>query len=112
MESVKQIGSVVVQAPVSATNSHSGHSLELEQIVHRFGEMIALQDINLNIRPGEFVSLLGPSGCGKTTLLRIIAGFLKPSSGRILIDGQSVAALSSNQRGVGRRHCFRNNSRF
>lgn len=101
MESVKQIGSVVVQAPVQASHSHSGHSLELEQIVHRFGEMIALQDINLNIRPGEFVSLLGPSGCGKTTLLRIIAGFLKPSSGRILIDGQSVAALSSNQRGVG-----------
>ncbi len=73
----------------------------LEQILHRFGDMTALKDINLNIRPGEFVSLLGPSGCGKTTLLRIIAGFLTPSSGQILIDGQSVTGMSASQRGVG-----------
>jgi putative spermidine/putrescine transport system ATP-binding protein len=86
---------------VTLSQSHAGHTLTLEQIVHRFGEMVALKDINLSIRPGEFVSLLGPSGCGKTTLLRIISGFLKPSSGQIRIDGQPVVELSPNQRGVG-----------
>jgi putative spermidine/putrescine transport system ATP-binding protein len=101
MESVEQIQSVATLAPTPAANRRLGHSLALEQIVHRFGDMVALKDIHLNIKPGEFVSLLGPSGCGKTTLLRIIAGFLKPSSGKILIDGQSVESLSTNQRGVG-----------
>jgi putative spermidine/putrescine transport system ATP-binding protein len=100
MESVEHIGSIAAPAPVS-TLKHAGHSLALEQIMHRFGEMVALQDINLEIRPAEFVSLLGPSGCGKTTLLRIISGFLTPSSGTILIDGQSVSTLSPNERGVG-----------
>lgn len=101
MESVEQFTSVTAPSPAQATQTSSGHSIALEQIVHRFGEMIALHDINLNIQPGEFVSLLGPSGCGKTTLLRIIAGFLTPSSGQISIDGQSVAGLSASQRGVG-----------
>ncbi|NJO79935.1 MAG: ABC transporter ATP-binding protein [Cyanobacteria bacterium RM1_2_2] len=101
MDSVEQIELANSLYPVAASQNHAGHTLALEQIVHRFGEMIALKDINLNIRPGEFVSLLGPSGCGKTTLLRIISGFLKPSSGQIRIDGQPVVELSPNQRGVG-----------
>ncbi|MES1026131.1 ABC transporter ATP-binding protein [Gloeocapsa sp. BRSZ] len=101
MESVKHIDLVTSPVPVRASEDYSGHSLALEEIVHHFGDMVALQDIHLNIQPGEFVSLLGPSGCGKTTLLRIISGFLKPTSGRILIDGQSVGALSPKQRGVG-----------
>ncbi|WP_204150772.1 ABC transporter ATP-binding protein [Leptolyngbya sp. CCY15150] len=79
----------------------SGHSLRIENITHRYGDMIALRDICLDITPGEFISLLGPSGCGKTTLLRVIAGFLKQSSGHILIDGQQVDAFSTSQRGVG-----------
>ncbi|MBD1852607.1 ABC transporter ATP-binding protein [Leptolyngbya sp. FACHB-711] len=99
MKSVEQVRSVDTSALVSEIDS--GNSLVLEQIVHRFGEMVALKDINLNIQPGEFVSLLGPSGCGKTTLLRIISGFLKPSSGKILLDGRSVETLSASQRGVG-----------
>jgi putative spermidine/putrescine transport system ATP-binding protein len=99
MKSVEQVRSAVASAQIS--ESGLGNSLVLEQIVHRFGEMIALKDINLNIQPGEFVSLLGPSGCGKTTLLRIISGFLKPSSGKILLDGRSVEDLSASQRGVG-----------
>lgn len=99
MESVEQIRPVIAPAPVA--KSDLGTSLVLEQIVHRFGEMVALKNINLNIQPGEFVSLLGPSGCGKTTLLRIISGFLKPSSGKILLDGQAVESLSASQRGVG-----------
>ncbi|GAB4364877.1 MAG: ABC transporter ATP-binding protein [Elainellaceae cyanobacterium] len=99
MESVEHIGSVIA-SPAQAL-SHLGHSLTLAQIMHRFGSTMALRDINLSIKPGEFVSLLGPSGCGKTTLLRIISGFLTPTSGQILIDGQSVAAIPASQRGVG-----------
>lgn len=100
MESVEQLESVLAHTSVQSVH-HPGHSIVLEQIVHRFGEMVALRDINLSIQPGEFVSLLGPSGCGKTTLLRIIAGFLTPSAGQILIDGQSMTGLSASQRGVG-----------
>lgn len=97
MESVEQVRSVTVPT----LTGNSGNSLVLEQILHRFGEMVALKNINLNIQPGEFVSLLGPSGCGKTTLLRIISGFLKPSAGKILLNGRSVETLSASQRGVG-----------
>jgi putative spermidine/putrescine transport system ATP-binding protein len=99
MELVEQTRSI----PVSAQTFQKslGSSLALEQIVHRFGDMIALKDIHLDIKPGEFISLLGPSGCGKTTLLRIISGFLKPSSGKILLNGQSVETLAAADRGVG-----------
>ncbi|MBW4465166.1 MAG: ABC transporter ATP-binding protein [Pegethrix bostrychoides GSE-TBD4-15B] len=100
MESVERIESLASRPEVQVL-ANPGHSLVLEQVIHRFGEMVALKDINLEIRPGEFISLLGPSGCGKTTLLRIIAGFLKPSAGQISIDGQPVVNLSPNQRGVG-----------
>ena len=53
-------------------------------------EIVALDDINLDIRPGEFICLLGPSGCGKSTLLNAIAGFSPPTSGSILVDGRTV----------------------
>lgn len=64
----------------------------------RFGAYQALDHIDLDIQQGEFVALLGPSGCGKTTLLRSIAGFLKPESGRILIDGQDISRLAAHHR--------------
>lgn len=54
------------------------------------GEVAALQDIDLTIREGEFLSVLGPSGCGKSTLMRIIAGLVKPSSGDVLLRGEKV----------------------
>ncbi len=101
MESIERLESLAAHSSAQAPLAHPGHSLVLEQVIHRFGEMVALKDINLNIQPGEFISLLGPSGCGKTTLLRIISGFLKPSAGQIGIDGQNVTTLSPNQRGVG-----------
>ncbi len=63
-----------------------------------YGVYKALSDISLDIRAGEFFSLLGPSGCGKTTLLRSIAGFEHPSSGDIRIDGQSMIGVSANRR--------------
>ncbi len=101
MESVEQINTAIPPTSAPTFGYESGHSLSLERIVHRFGSMVALREINLSIKPGEFISLLGPSGCGKTTLLRIISGFLTPTSGQIRIDGQSVAAMPPNQRGVG-----------
>ena len=54
------------------------------------GDVVALKDINLDIRPGEFVCLLGPSGCGKSTLLNAVAGFQPPSSGEIVIEGRKI----------------------
>ena len=67
-------------------------SLQQIQVVYQTKKrrVIALQDINLEIRDGEFVVFIGPSGCGKSTLLRVIAGLLKPTSGRMLIDGRPV----------------------
>ena len=60
-----------------------------------FGPVPAVIDVTLSLRPGEFVSLLGPSGCGKTTTLRMIAGFMKPTTGRIEVNGQVVSSPGS-----------------
>jgi NitT/TauT family transport system ATP-binding protein len=54
------------------------------------GEYVALDEVSLTIRPGEFISVIGPSGCGKTTLMNVIAGFLQPTSGTVLIDGREI----------------------
>ncbi|HEX9762501.1 MAG TPA: ATP-binding cassette domain-containing protein, partial [Acidimicrobiia bacterium] len=61
--------------------------VELVGLVKRFGEVVAVDHVNLRIEDGEFFSLLGPSGCGKTTTIRLIAGFERPDAGAILIDG-------------------------
>ncbi len=65
--------------------------LELRALSKHYPAHPAVNDISLSIGQGEFFSLLGPSGCGKTTTLRMIAGFETPTSGEILLDGQSVA---------------------
>ncbi len=77
--------------------------LELDNIIKTFpsAPRPAVEDFNLKVDRGEFVSFLGPSGCGKTTTLRMIAGFETPTSGRIAIDGQDVTRKSPNQRNVG-----------
>jgi spermidine/putrescine transport system ATP-binding protein len=62
----------------------------VEQLSHAFGDKVVLQDINLSIRKGEFVTILGPSGCGKTTLMRLIGGLLKASEGKIIIAGKDM----------------------
>jgi spermidine/putrescine transport system ATP-binding protein len=72
--------------------------VRLEGISHRFGSETVLRDISLDIAPSELLTLLGPSGCGKTTLLRIIAGFERPSEGRVLIDGEDITSLPANKR--------------
>jgi len=75
--------------------------LELENLRKSFGPNHVVQNVNLGIESGEFVSFLGPSGCGKTTTLRMVAGFEVPTEGVIRIDGRDVTDLKPNQRNVG-----------
>lgn len=77
-----------------------GSQVTISGISKRFGAIEVLKKVSLDIKKGEFFSLLGPSGCGKTTLLRIIAGFESPSSGDVRLDEHSVLALSPNERHV------------
>src|SRR5690606_32750331 len=74
------------------------HSVELQQVGMSFGATRAVGDVSFAVNGGEFFSILGPSGCGKTTILRMIAGFLQPTEGRILIDGRDMQGLGPNQR--------------
>ena len=75
--------------------------LEISEVRKQFQQNVVVKGFNLGIERGEFISLLGPSGCGKTTVLRMVAGFEGPTSGRILIDGKDVTHLRPNQRNVG-----------
>ncbi len=75
--------------------------LTLSNLEKSFGANRVVKDFSLDVAKGEFISLLGPSGCGKTTVLRIVAGFETPDSGRIVIDGQDVVRLRPNQRNIG-----------
>ncbi len=72
--------------------------IQLQGIEQRFGDFTAVSNLNLDLREGEFFSLLGPSGCGKTTALRVIAGLQEPTAGKVVIDGQDMAAIPANQR--------------
>jgi spermidine/putrescine transport system ATP-binding protein len=74
--------------------------ISLENVSKRFGKAVAVHDVSLEIREGEFFALLGPSGCGKTTLLRMLAGFEVPTEGRILIDGEDVTNAAPNKRPI------------
>jgi putative spermidine/putrescine transport system ATP-binding protein len=84
-----------------AGGGRASHSLVLKAVTHRFGAAVAVEDVSLDIRPGELAALLGPSGCGKTTLLRAIAGFLTPSEGDVLVDGQSITHVPPHKRNIG-----------
>ena len=72
--------------------------IDLKHISKSFGDTKVLDDINLYVRKGEFLTFLGPSGCGKTTLLRIIAGFVNPDSGTVELNGKDIVGMSPYER--------------
>ena len=75
--------------------------LRLSGVTKTFGDFVAVDGFDLEVQPGEFVTLLGPSGCGKTTTLRIIAGFLVPDRGEVHINGRLMNDVPPARRNTG-----------
>ena len=88
-------------ALTNVASSVSRHSLDIDRLTHAYGGFLAVDDVTLSVRPGEIIALLGPSGCGKTTLLRAVAGFLKQTSGSVLVDGKPIDHLPPGGRNIG-----------
>jgi putative spermidine/putrescine transport system ATP-binding protein len=78
-----------------------GVAVRLEGLTRRYGAVVALDGLDLDVAGGEFLALLGPSGCGKTTALRAIAGFDRPDAGRVLVDGRDITDTPANKRDMG-----------
>src|SRR5215469_17486852 len=78
-----------------------GAELAFDDVSKMFGSITALRPITLSIAPGEFFALLGPSGSGKSTLLGTVAGFVAPTSGRVLVDGVDITAVPPHRRNIG-----------
>ena len=101
----REAGSPRPPEPMRRAAATFAARLTFERLGRRYGETVALEDVSLDIAPGEVVCLLGPSGCGKTTLLRIASGIERPSAGRVLINGREVAGPNRfeppEERGVG-----------
>ena len=94
--------SIVASAPALApAETVQPPALQLRALRKRFGAVEAVAGVDLALRPGEFLTLLGPSGSGKTTILKLIAGFERPSAGAIELAGRDVSALSPADRGIG-----------
>jgi len=75
--------------------------LVINNLTKRYGSTAAVDGLNLDIKQGEFISLLGPSGCGKTTTLQMIAGFVEPTAGNIVLNGRDLNNIPANKRGLG-----------
>ncbi len=87
--------------PIRAHPAEPGASaIRFEGVTKRFGELAAVDSLDLDVKAGEFFSLLGPSGCGKTTTLRMVAGFEQPSEGRIFLEGNPVETVPPYRRNV------------
>lgn len=76
------------------------NTIELKNISKKFDDDLILDNLNLNIKQGEFLTLLGPSGCGKTTTLRIIAGFTTPDSGEVIFEGKNISNIPPYERNI------------
>ena len=75
--------------------------IRTEGVSKRFGRIVALENVDLEVREGEYVAILGPSGCGKTTLIKIIAGIWRPTEGRVLVDGRDTTRTPIEERDLG-----------
>ena len=84
--------------------------IRLDKVTMKYGDITAVRDIDLDIRDGEYVTILGPSGCGKTTLIKVVAGILRPTGGRIYIDGMDVTDVPLEDRDTG--YVFQNIALF
>jgi len=89
------------RGPVSNASADRVPALDMRGLVKLFGQVRAVAGVDLDVRRGEFLTLLGPSGSGKTTILKLIAGFERPTAGQILLDGEDIARLSPAERGIG-----------
>ncbi len=76
-------------------------ALHLERIVKKYGKVRAVDDLTLDVRDGELLTLLGPSGCGKTTVLRCVSGFVRPDSGEIYLGDRKITEIAPQKRGIG-----------
>ena len=85
----------------TAAQRAPGAALSIRSITKRYGDAAAVDNVSLDIRAGEFVTLLGASGSGKTTLLRIIAGFDDADEGSLLVDGQELRSVPVHRRDIG-----------
>jgi putative spermidine/putrescine transport system ATP-binding protein len=83
------------------TTSETAATVEFRGLRREFGATVALDGLDLTVRPGEFLALLGPSGCGKTTALRMLAGFEHPDAGEVLVDGEDVTRVPAHRRDAG-----------
>jgi len=89
-------------APLATPGTRGARgAIELRGLTKRYGEETVVNAIAVSIAPAEFFSLLGPSGSGKTTTLMMAAGFVRPDSGTVLLDGQDIAAIPPQKRGFG-----------
>src|SRR5271156_4178408 len=88
-------------APLAPIIAAGGGAIELRGLTKRYGEETVVNAIAASIAPGEFFSLLGPSGSGKTTTLMMVAGFVRPDGGTVLLDGEDTAAVPPQKRGFG-----------
>src|SRR5271155_5214622 len=96
------VAELLPPAPLDAPGTGgAGGAIELRGLTKRYGEETVVDTIAASIAPGEFFSLLGPSGSGKTTTLMMVAGFVHPDGGEILLDGKDIASVPPQKRGFG-----------
>src|SRR5271170_8008349 len=96
------VAELLPPAPLDAPGTGgAGGAIELRGLTKRYGEETVVNAIAASIAPGEFFSLLGPSGSGKTTTLMMVAGFVRPDGGTVLLDGEDIAAVPPQKRGFG-----------